>query len=116
MTDDDTMQLVYYGVLLVVISFFVAVKVKSLLIGQSSDTETRAEIEQFLELQCTPTRNSKELGPPHVHAEFNHSPLVRLDELIVKKPPIERSLVFLVLNKDGGHAQTSKRINQRCVI
>ena len=44
----DAIGSIGIGVLLVVISFFVAVKVKSLLIGQSSDTETCTEIEQFL--------------------------------------------------------------------
>lgn len=37
------------GVLLIFVSFFLAIKVKSLLIGQSSDDETRAQILQFLE-------------------------------------------------------------------
>lgn len=37
------------GVLLIIISFFLAVKVKSLLIGQSTDSMTRAKIETLLE-------------------------------------------------------------------
>ncbi len=37
------------GVLLIIVSFFLAFKVKSLLIGQSSDNETRTEIRIFLE-------------------------------------------------------------------
>jgi cation diffusion facilitator family transporter len=37
------------GVLLISISFLLAVKVKSLLIGQSSDNETRTAIKQFIE-------------------------------------------------------------------
>lgn len=37
------------GVLLIIISFFLAIKVKSLLIGQSSDDETRSSIRQELE-------------------------------------------------------------------
>ncbi len=37
------------GVLLVVVSIFLAVKVKSLLIGQSSDVKTRSEIKSLLE-------------------------------------------------------------------
>jgi divalent metal cation (Fe/Co/Zn/Cd) transporter len=37
------------GVLLIIISFFLAVKVKSLLIGQSTDSLTRARIETLLE-------------------------------------------------------------------
>jgi cation diffusion facilitator family transporter len=37
------------GVLLVIISFFLALKIKSLLIGQSTDEETRTEIKMFLE-------------------------------------------------------------------
>jgi cation diffusion facilitator family transporter len=37
------------GVLLIIISFFLAIKVKSLLIGQSADDETRMEIIKLLE-------------------------------------------------------------------
>ncbi len=37
------------GVLLIIISFFLAAKVKGLLIGQSADEETRSEIKSFLE-------------------------------------------------------------------
>ena len=37
------------GVLLIIISFFLAIKVKSLLIGQSADARTCAEIQDFLE-------------------------------------------------------------------
>jgi cation diffusion facilitator family transporter len=37
------------GVLLIIISFFLALKVKSLLIGQSTDDETRTEIKLILE-------------------------------------------------------------------
>ncbi len=37
------------GILLIIISFFLALKVKSLLIGQSSDDETREHIQQLLE-------------------------------------------------------------------
>jgi len=37
------------GVLLIIISFFLAIKVKSLLIGQSADERTCAEIKKFLE-------------------------------------------------------------------
>jgi cation diffusion facilitator family transporter len=37
------------GVLLIIVSFFLAFKVKSLLIGQSSDNETRTKIRIFLE-------------------------------------------------------------------
>jgi len=37
------------GVLLIIISFFLAIKVKSLLIGQSADKKTRAEILEYLE-------------------------------------------------------------------
>lgn len=37
------------GVLLIIISFFLAIKVKSLLIGQSADERTCAEIQHFLE-------------------------------------------------------------------
>ena len=37
------------GVLLIIISFFLAIKVKSLLIGQSADDRTCTEIQNFLE-------------------------------------------------------------------
>ena len=37
------------GVLLIIVSFFLAFKVKSLLIGQSADDETRTAIKEFLE-------------------------------------------------------------------
>jgi divalent metal cation (Fe/Co/Zn/Cd) transporter len=36
-------------VLLILVSFFLAIKVKSLLIGQSADIETRTAIKDFLE-------------------------------------------------------------------
>lgn len=39
------------GVLLVIISFFLAVKIKALLIGQSVDTAVRTDIKEFLEAQ-----------------------------------------------------------------
>jgi len=45
----DAMGSISIGVLLVIISFFLAFKVKSLLIGQSSEDDTREEIERFLE-------------------------------------------------------------------
>ena len=45
----DAMGSIGIGVLLVVISFFLAVKVKSLLIGQSTDDETHAGIKSLLE-------------------------------------------------------------------
>ena len=45
----DAIGSIGIGVLLVIVSFFLAIKVKSLLIGQSSDTETRNEIKNFLE-------------------------------------------------------------------
>jgi cation diffusion facilitator family transporter len=44
----DAMGSISIGVLLIVISFFLAVKIKSLLIGQSSDSGTRMEIMEFL--------------------------------------------------------------------
>jgi len=37
------------GILLILVSFFLAIKVKSLLIGQSADVETRTAIKDFLE-------------------------------------------------------------------
>jgi cation diffusion facilitator family transporter len=45
----DAMGSIGIGVLLVIISFFLAVKVKSLLIGQSTDDETHDEIKRLLE-------------------------------------------------------------------
>lgn len=45
----DAIGSIGIGVLLIFISFFLAVKVKSLLIGQSSDDETRSEILNILE-------------------------------------------------------------------
>jgi cation diffusion facilitator family transporter len=45
----DAIGSIGIGVLIVIISFFLAVKVKSLLIGQSTDDETRAQIKILLE-------------------------------------------------------------------
>lgn len=45
----DAIGSIGIGVLLIIISFFLAVKVKNLLIGQSSDDETRLELQKFLE-------------------------------------------------------------------
>jgi len=45
----DAMGSIGIGVLLIIISFFLAVKIKSLLIGQSSDSETRKAIMEYLE-------------------------------------------------------------------
>jgi cation diffusion facilitator family transporter len=45
----DAMGSIGIGVLLIIVSFFLAVKIKSLLIGQSSDSETRKTIQEFLE-------------------------------------------------------------------
>jgi cation diffusion facilitator family transporter len=45
----DAIGTVGIGFLLIIISFILAVKIKSLLIGQSSDNETRTEIKRFLE-------------------------------------------------------------------
>ncbi len=45
----DAIGSIGIGILLIIISIFLAVKVKSLLIGQSSDDETRAEIKRLLE-------------------------------------------------------------------
>jgi len=45
----DGMGSIAIGALLIIISFFLAVKVKSLLIGQSSDDQTCLEIRQVLE-------------------------------------------------------------------
>jgi cation diffusion facilitator family transporter len=45
----DAIGSIGIGVLLVIISFFLAVKVKSLLIGQSTDDETHTEIKLLLE-------------------------------------------------------------------
>ena len=45
----DAIGSIGIGVLLIAVSIFLAIKIKSLLIGQSSDSETRAEIRNFLE-------------------------------------------------------------------
>jgi len=45
----DAIGSIGIGALLIVVSFFLAVKIKSLLIGQSADNETRAEIKLLLE-------------------------------------------------------------------
>lgn len=45
----DAIGSIGIGVLLIIISFFLAVKIKSLLIGQSADNETRDEIKQLLQ-------------------------------------------------------------------
>jgi len=45
----DAMGSIVIGMLLVVISFFLAIKIKGLLIGQSADEETTAQIRTFLE-------------------------------------------------------------------
>jgi cation diffusion facilitator family transporter len=45
----DAIGSIGIGALLIIISFFLAVKVKSLLIGQSADDEIRAEIQRSLE-------------------------------------------------------------------
>jgi cation diffusion facilitator family transporter len=48
-TSFDAFGSIGIGILLIFVSFFIAVKVKSLLIGQSSDSETKTEIKVFLE-------------------------------------------------------------------
>ena len=45
----DAIGSIGIGALLVAVSFFLAVKIKSLLIGQSADSETRIKIKLFLE-------------------------------------------------------------------
>jgi cation diffusion facilitator family transporter len=45
----DAIGSIGIGVLLIIVSFFIAVKVKSLLIGQSTDDETREQIKLMLE-------------------------------------------------------------------
>ncbi|HRZ97658.1 MAG TPA: cation diffusion facilitator family transporter [Paludibacter sp.] len=45
----DSIGSIGIGVLLVIVSFFVAIKIKSLLIGQSADESVRNEMLQFLE-------------------------------------------------------------------
>lgn len=45
----DAIGSIGIGALLVIISFFLATKVKSLLIGQSADKESRVKIQEFLE-------------------------------------------------------------------
>ena len=44
----DAIGSIGIGILLIIVSFFIAIKVKSLLIGQSADDETRSEIEMLL--------------------------------------------------------------------
>ncbi len=45
----DAIGSIGIGVLLIIISFFLGIKIKSLLIGQSSDDKTRTEIKRILE-------------------------------------------------------------------
>ncbi len=45
----DAIGSIGIGALLIIISFFLAIKVKGLLIGQSADDETRADIQRLLE-------------------------------------------------------------------
>ena len=45
----DAIGSIGIGVLLIIVSFFLGVKIKSLLIGQSTDDQTRKEIMRFLE-------------------------------------------------------------------
>ena len=45
----DALGSIAIGILLIIISLFLAIKVKSLLIGQSTDDETREEIQRLLE-------------------------------------------------------------------
>jgi cation diffusion facilitator family transporter len=45
----DAMGSIGIGVLLIIISFFLGLKIKSLLIGQSTENESRTEIKMFLE-------------------------------------------------------------------
>jgi divalent metal cation (Fe/Co/Zn/Cd) transporter len=45
----DAIGSIGIGVLLIIISFFLAIKVKGLLIGQSADLDTQTEITAFLE-------------------------------------------------------------------
>lgn len=47
----DAIGSIGIGVLLIIISIFLAIKVKSLLIGQSTDSETREQIVEFLQSQ-----------------------------------------------------------------
>jgi len=47
----DAVGSIGIGVLLVIISFFLAIKIKGLLIGQSVDPEVQEEINTFLETQ-----------------------------------------------------------------
>jgi cation diffusion facilitator family transporter len=48
----DAIGSIGIGVLLIFVSFFLAIKVKSLLIGQSADDETRTAIKNFLEARA----------------------------------------------------------------
>lgn len=47
----DAIGSIGIGILLIFISFFLAIKIKNLLIGQSTDNETHAEIKKLLEAQ-----------------------------------------------------------------
>ena len=63
----DAVGSIGIGVLLILVSTFLAIKVKSLLIGQSSDEETREKIEQFLqnrpEVETVLHLITQQLGP-----------------------------------------------------
>jgi cation diffusion facilitator family transporter len=77
------------GVLLIIVSFFLAVKVKSLLIGQSTDPQTSDEIKNFLETRPEVDRILNlitiQLGPKIMVAiKAKMAPTVSSDQLIDK--------------------------------
>ncbi len=63
----DAMGSIGIGILLIIVSLFLAVKVKSLLIGQSAEDETRSAIRKFLEarpeVDCILSLITVQLGP-----------------------------------------------------
>jgi cation diffusion facilitator family transporter len=83
----DAIGSIGIGVLLIIVSFFLAVKVKSLLIGQSTDPQTSDEIKNFLETRPTVDRVLNlitiQLGPKiMVAVKAKMAPTVSSDQLI----------------------------------
>jgi len=91
----DAIGSIGIGVLLVIVSFFVAIKVKSLLIGQSADEELCTEMSQFLndrsEIESVFNLITLQLGPQimvAVKAKMNESESA--DQLIIDINNCER--------------------------
>jgi divalent metal cation (Fe/Co/Zn/Cd) transporter len=85
----DAIGSIGIGVLLIIISFFLAIKIKSLLIGQSADSETCNKIKTLLEAQPEIDRIfnliTLQLGPQimvAVKAKMSHVDSV--DQLLIK--------------------------------